>query len=108
MDEIIKRISAFERECKRGDYTDSGDVWDLLYWIKKAAKRRQKFGADVNKLLEYNWADELEDYTVECGCGADDNQRRGHIFETMVRLDNFLSGTDKTSARWAAEMEGKG
>jgi len=103
MDEIIKRINAFERECRRGEYTDTGDAWDLLYWIKAQAKRQQTIRADVIKLLKYNWADELKDYTFECGYGPEDNQRRGHIFETLVRLDNLFYDTHKTPARWAAE-----
>jgi len=35
---IAYEITKFERECKRGDYTDTGDVWDLLLWIKKLAR----------------------------------------------------------------------
>ena len=42
MDEITKRINAFERKCRRGEYTDTDDAWSLLYWIKAKATRHAK------------------------------------------------------------------
>ena len=43
-------------------------------------------------LLIYCWNDELEDY-AECEEGIGGNSREGHIFESMVVLDNFIEGT---------------
>jgi len=48
------------------------------------------------KLIEYNWERELEDYVHECGDDPEDNMRKGHIFETLVKLDNFVNDSDTT------------
>ena len=33
---IVHEINMFEKECN--DHTDTGDVWDLLEWIRKFAR----------------------------------------------------------------------
>lgn len=32
---IIKRIREFHAQCQDGEYTDTGDAWELLYWIQE-------------------------------------------------------------------------
>jgi hypothetical protein len=32
---IVERIDAFDKECAEAEYTDTGDVWDLLRWIRE-------------------------------------------------------------------------
>lgn len=48
--------------------------------------------ADLQTLIDYNWSDELEDYRDNCGDGPNDNERTGHVFEILVRLNNLLHG----------------
>jgi hypothetical protein len=48
---------------------------------------------NLRKLVRYNWREELDDYR-KCGDGPYDNQRAGHIFETLVWLDNWLDGSN--------------
>jgi hypothetical protein len=50
--------------------------------------------AAIRKVIDFNWAVELDDYHNNCGDGPEDNQRAGHIFETLVDLDNYLTGTN--------------
>lgn len=60
-------------------------------------------GEDIQTLIDYNWGDELEDYRDNCGDGPEDNQRAGHIFETLVRLQNFLLGTQVKPAEYLTD-----
>jgi hypothetical protein len=43
----------------------------------------------INAVLEYNWADEQEDYER-----AEQDPRGGHIFEKLVRVNNWLNPDD--------------
>lgn len=54
--------------------------------------------AALTAVVQYNWKDELDDYVQECGDGPNDNQRQGHIFESLVALDNFIEAK-RTSPR---------
>lgn len=42
----------------------------------------------IQKLLEYNWADEFRDYREQ------EEGREVHIFHTLVELANFIDGTE--------------
>ena len=37
--EILRRIAEFEAQCLEAQYTDTGDVWILLEWIRDQLKR---------------------------------------------------------------------
>ena len=39
---IDKEISRFDRECSRKEHTDTGDAWDVLYWIQRKVKEIQE------------------------------------------------------------------
>jgi len=32
---IVSRISEFDAKCFDGEYTDTGEVWELLHWIRE-------------------------------------------------------------------------
>ena len=50
----------------------------------------------LDRLIEYCWRDELEDYR---SCEAEnENARSGHIFESLVALDNALRSTNLSPA----------
>jgi len=34
---IIGEITAFDRKCKKNEYTPTDEAWALLYWIKEQA-----------------------------------------------------------------------
>jgi len=58
---------------------------------------------NLDELIEHNWEKELADYRDNCGNLSDDNQRSGHIFETMVLLDNFIHESNRTPEEWIKE-----
>lgn len=35
---IIEQIEMFRAQCSEGDFTDTGEVWDLLDWIVKTCE----------------------------------------------------------------------
>lgn len=35
---IIKMIDAFEEQCEKEDYTDTGDVWEILNVIRNSMR----------------------------------------------------------------------
>jgi hypothetical protein len=41
----------------------------------------------INALVEYNWENELDDYS--------ENRFPSHIFCVMVKLDNFIHDSDR-------------
>lgn len=56
----------------------------------------QELHTAVDLVLQYNWADELEDYRE---CNDEDplgNARTGHIFERLVELHNFIHCLERT------------
>jgi hypothetical protein len=55
----------------------------------------EQLKAVLRKLVDYDWAVEMDDYQNNCE-GPEGNQRQGHIFETLVDLDNFIRGTSYT------------
>ena len=58
----------------------------------------------LDKLIEHNWENELADYRDNCSTFPGDcNQRSGHIFETMVLLDNFIHESERTPEEWIKE-----
>lgn len=58
----------------------------------------------VEKVVQYNWEDELNDYIDNCSNELGGNQRRGHIFETLVGLDNWLRGVRYTPESYVEEF----
>ncbi len=53
----------------------------------------------LNAVLEYNWSDERDDY-------ADNPEsREGHIFVSLVELENMLQGEDKTPDSYLTSEE---
>jgi hypothetical protein len=44
----------------------------------------------LETVIEYLWHDEEQDY--EC---RDDEERKGHVFASLVILDEFLAATQK-------------
>lgn len=37
-DNIIKMIDAFEEQCEKEDYTDTGDAWEILNIIRDSMR----------------------------------------------------------------------
>jgi hypothetical protein len=61
-----------------------------------AVALNEEEAAALGRLLQYNWADEQDDYR-ECDPEASGgNTRHGHIFEDLVMLANAIDGTSKT------------
>ena len=71
--------------------------------IREALALTPQETAALDRLIEYNWRDELKDYCYACGDGPDENQRSGHIFETLVVLENALNDTGKTPGQYLEE-----
>lgn len=44
----------------------------------------------VAAIVQYNWADEKTDYWYNCSDDPDDNQRSGHIFESLRLVQRWL------------------
>lgn len=44
----------------------------------------------IEALVDYNWADEEDDYWIECSDDPGDNQRSGHIFESILVIQRWL------------------
>jgi hypothetical protein len=61
----------------------------------KAICLTQQQGEALDRLIQYNWRDELEDYR-ECETVNEENLRVGHIFTDLVMLDNALNDTGWT------------
>ena len=36
---IMIEIDLFDEQCDEAQHTDTGEVWDLLYWIRKQAQQ---------------------------------------------------------------------
>jgi len=66
--------------------------------LMKRAERKSilftsKAVSALQKMIEYDWCDELEDYQLaEC--------RDGHVFESIVFLDNLVKGSTATPASY--------
>ena len=69
----------------------------------KAICLTQEQGEALDRLIQYNWVDELDDYR-ECETINPENLRTGHIFEDLVILDNALNDTTYTPAQHLEEM----
>lgn len=41
-------------------------------------------------VIEYNWEDEKRDYWENCSDKPGDNQRKGHVFQSLMILAEFL------------------
>jgi hypothetical protein len=41
-------------------------------------------------VISYNWEDEKRDYYENCSDEPGDNQREGHVFESLMILAEFL------------------
>lgn len=53
----------------------------------------------LNEVLEYNWQSERDDF-------ADNpDAREGHIFRSLVVLENMSSGTDYEAEYWLEDGE---
>ncbi len=50
--------------------------------------------SDIDKILEYNWKDELSDYMDHPG-------EHTHIFHVLVRLNNFIYDEKQTADSFA-------
>jgi hypothetical protein len=49
----------------------------------------------IRTLVDYNWKDERDDYAACVAAPSEtDNTREGHIFETIVALDNWLDDAE--------------
>lgn len=55
-----------------------------------AARRQAGVIAAIAKLVGYSWRDEEDDYVDNCSDGPDGNQRGGHIFESLMRVQAWL------------------
>lgn len=44
-------------------------------------------------IVLYNWSDEENDYWDNCSDDPDDNQRSGHIFESLMLVKDYLEET---------------
>ena len=64
-----------------------------------------KLRAAIETVVGYNWSDEIEDYVENCrdNNSGDTNQRKGHIFESLVLIANALDGTKFTPEYWGRE-----
>jgi len=62
-----------------------------------------KLRAAIETVVGYNWSDEIEDYVENCSDAPDGNQRKGHVFESLVRIANALDGTKFTPEYWGRE-----
>ena len=62
----LGRIVAFERECQAGDYTDTGDAWELIYELRDCLREvmhevnGRKFSVHIRLADEVYAADEGE------------------------------------------------
>jgi hypothetical protein len=54
----------------------------------------------LERVLQYNWDDELRDLTEN---PPDDGTTHGHIFEALVTLDNWLNNRNATTETYIAE-----
>jgi len=45
----------------------------------------------MHRVVTYFWDDEHEDYYTNCSDDPADNQRAGHIFESLKTINDFLS-----------------
>ncbi len=57
--------------------------------------------SDIDKILEYNWKDELSDYIDHPG-------EKSHIFHVLVRLNNFIDTETFTADEYAAAARKRG
>lgn len=51
----------------------------------------ERLGQFIGKILAYNWEDEMKDFSEN-----HKTDKGTHIFRTMVELDNFLYGTQRS------------
>jgi hypothetical protein len=59
----------------------------------------------LKAVVNYNWKDEQEDYIHGCGDGPNDNQRQGHIFESLVVLNNLADGIEENPRDYLPKEE---
>lgn len=45
----------------------------------------------ISDLVQYNYADEARDYKDNCSNDPEDNQRAGHIFESIVAVSRWMT-----------------
>jgi hypothetical protein len=57
------------------------------YGWQKAAAEEEALKRDLTALLAYNWQDEERDYYEQ-----NPDERSGHIFTTMRRINDWLNG----------------
>ena len=51
----------------------------------------------IQAIVSYAWEEERNDYRDNCGDGPDDNQREGHIFETLQAVQAWLNDQESTN-----------
>ena len=54
----------------------------------------QKVQNAMKAVVEYNWSDERLDFEKQFRMGDMDESGEGHIFSSLVDLDNALNGTN--------------
>ena len=56
------------------------------HWEWRITEEAEAAFASMRQVVEYNWADEVEDFDAQ-----DEDGQRGHIYQHLERVDGFLS-----------------
>lgn len=59
--------------------------------------------AAVKSVLHYNWPDEIRDAVEQ---RRENGEVKGHVFESLVVLGNWVTGSTKTMDQYLDEEEG--
>jgi hypothetical protein len=59
----------------------------------------------LRALVTYSWTDEERDYVSNCSDEPDGNQRKGHIFESLVILNNLIEGLEQSPREYLPNAE---
>jgi len=69
-----------------GIATAKGPAVPRKHWEWRITEEAEAAFASMRQVVEYNWADEVEDFDAQ-----DEDGQRGHIYQHLERVDGFLS-----------------
>ena len=75
---------------------------ELAELVKVLEAELARIREAVISVVGYNWADELDDAAEQ---HAENGELVGHVFSSLVTLQNWLDGTDRTPESYLSDPE---
>ena len=99
-DTLISIIDSIKNEADM-DSDIYASAIQSLYWPEINVLRQEQITQEIREAIKeitsYNWADERRDFEQMVFEQEEKPEEEWHIFQRLVRLDNFLNGTSYTA-----------